>query len=190
MAEMTPIFLLEEDEEPMATQPIKLSNDESQYSILNSTPDHHHESNNPDSINQLMTSQLEQRSNKGTKTVFHPPTPTTSMISDDEEQSNPTLINGNLYQYTSQIPQRRNHPKQLCQQLQPVPDMPESPLPGDQGQRDFFRPYDLLNPSKSASYNSFPNISTVAAGMQNLTLHPHPEPNEWVTPCLVLPKII
>ena len=40
MAEMTTTFLIEEDEEPMATEPIYLSSDESEYSTPNTTPDH------------------------------------------------------------------------------------------------------------------------------------------------------
>ena len=117
----------------------------------------------------------------GTETIFYPPTPNTSMISDDEEQSNLTPIFRNSEQHTSQIPQRRNHPIQLCKHLQPVPDTPESPNPEDQSPRDNFRPYDLPNPSTSASFNNHLNISTVADGLQNLTLHAHPQHNEWVT---------
>ena len=52
MAEMTPIFLLEV-KEPVATEPIKISSDEIEYSTPNSTSDHHHENLYPDSINQL-----------------------------------------------------------------------------------------------------------------------------------------
>ena len=33
-----------------------------------------------------------------------------------------------------------------------------------------------------------PNITTVADGLRNLTLHPHPQRNEWVTGCLVCGK--
>ena len=83
MVGLTPIFLLEEDEEPMATETINLSTDESDYSTPNTSPDYHHESIYPDSINKLIASQLEQRSNMGTKTVFHPPTPNTSLMSDN-----------------------------------------------------------------------------------------------------------
>ena len=100
---MTPIFLLEQDEEAMATDPIYLSSDESEYSTTNTSPDYHHESIYPDSVNQLIASQLEQRSNMGTKTVFQPPIPKTSLISDDEEQSNLTPIIGNPEQYKSPI---------------------------------------------------------------------------------------
>ena len=95
MAKITPIFLLEEDEEPMAMEPIYLSNDENEYSAPNTTPYHQHESISDDSINQLIASQLEQRPNMGTDTVFYPPTRSTFMISDDEEQSNLTPLIGN-----------------------------------------------------------------------------------------------
>ena len=192
MAKTTLIFLLEEDEEPTAREPIYLSSDESEYSTPITSPDHHHESIYPDSINQLIASQLEQRSNMGTETVFYPPTPNTSLISEDEEQSNLTPIIENPEHYTPQIPQRRKQPIQLYELLQPVPDTPESPPLEDQGPRDMFRTYNLPNPSKSASYAKppppSPNISTVANGLQNLTLHPHPVRNEWVTGCLVCGK--
>ena len=125
MADMTPIFLIEEDEEPMATEPIHLLNDESEYSTPNTTPDRHEECTYIDSIIQLKASQLEKRSNMGTETVFYPPTPKTSMISDDEEQSNLTPIIGSTEQYPSPIPKRRNHPIQLCQHVQPITDTSE-----------------------------------------------------------------
>ena len=117
MAGMTPVILLDEDDEPMVTEPIYLLSDESEYSTPNTTPVHHHESIYPDSINQQVASQLEQRPNMGTETVFCPPTPNTSMISDDKEQSNLTPIIGHPGQYTSQMAQRRNPPKRFCQHL-------------------------------------------------------------------------
>ena len=95
MAKITPIFLLEEDQEPMAMEPKNLSSDESDYPTPNTTPDCHHESIYLDSINQLIASQLEQLSNMGPETVFYPPNPNTSMISDDEEQTTLTPIIGN-----------------------------------------------------------------------------------------------
>ena len=106
----------------MATEPIYLSSDESEYSTPNTTPDHQLECTYPDAINQLIASQLEQRSNTGHRAVFYLPTPNMSMISDDEYQMNPTPIIGNPEQYTPQIPPRRNHPIQLCQHVQPIPD--------------------------------------------------------------------
>ena len=185
---MTPIFLLEEDVEPIAAEPIYLSTVESEYSTPNTTSDHHHESIYLDSINQVIASQLEKRSNTGTETVFYPTTPNTSMISDDEEQSNLTSIIGKPEQYTWQSPQGRNYPIQFCQHLQPVPDTPKSPPTEDQGQSDIFPAYDLPNPSTSASFDNLPNISTAADGLQNLTLQHHPQRNEWVTGCLVCRK--
>ena len=124
----------------------------------------------------------------GTDTVFYPPTANTSLISDDEEQSNLTPINGNPEQKTSQIPQRRNHPIQLCQHVQPIPDTPESSPPEDEGPRDIVHSYDILNPTSSTLFNKPLNISTVANGLQNSTLHAQPQRNEWVTGCLVCRK--
>ena len=112
----------------MATEPIHLSSDESEYSTPNTTPDHHHENIYIDSSNQLMASQLEQWSNMGTETVFYQPTPNTSLISDDDEQLNLTPKIGKPEQYTSQNPQRCNHPIQLCQHVQPTPDTPNHHL--------------------------------------------------------------
>ena len=71
MAEKIPIFLLEEDEEPMATEPIYLSSDENENSTPNTNPNHHQESIYPDSINQLITSQLNKSSTMGTETAFY-----------------------------------------------------------------------------------------------------------------------
>ena len=181
MADITTTFRIEEDEEPVATEPIYLSSDESEYSTPNTTPDHQIECAYPDSINQLIASQLEQRSNMGTETIFYPPTPNTSMISDDEDLMNPTPIIGNPEQYTPQIPPRRNHPIQLCQHVQPIPDTPASPTPENSGPSDDFY-------SDNIPLNNPPNIIAIADELRNLTLHPHPQPNEWVTGCLVCGK--
>ena len=140
MADSTITFFIEEDKEPMATEPIYLSSDESDYSTPNTTPDHQLECIYPDSINQLIASQLEQRSNMGTETIFYPPTPNTSMISDDQDPMNPTPIVGNPEQHIPRIPPRRNHPIQFCQHVQPIPDTPESPTPENRGQSDDFSP--------------------------------------------------
>ena len=185
---MTPQFVLSEDDEPMATEPIYLSSDGSEYSNHHSTPDHYPENIYPDSHNtiiQLIAWHLEQRSNNGTATVFCPPTPDTSMISDEDEQHSITPINGDPAQYVSQIPQLRNQPLQLCQQLQPVPDTPESPPPESQGQGNSFGPYDLPKPEPTTPYNSLPDVSAVAAGLQNVTIHTHPEHIQRVTGCLL-----
>ena len=181
MADLTTTFLIEKDEEPMATEPINLSSDESEYSTPNTTPDHQLECTYPDAINQLIASQLEQRSNTGADTVFYQPTPNTPMISDDEYQMNPTPIVGNPEQYTPQIPPRRNHPIQLCQHVQPIPDTPESPTPENRGQSNDFYPDNI-------PLNNPPNIIAVADELRNLTLHPHPQRNELVTSCLVCGK--
>ena len=140
MADRTTTFLIEEDEEPMATEPIYLSSDESEYSTPNKTPNNQLECIYHDTIKQLIASQLEQRSNMGAGTIVYPPTLNTSIISDDEDLMNPTPIIGNPEQYTPQIPTRRNHPIQLCQHVQPIPDTPQSPTPENRGQSDDFYP--------------------------------------------------
>ena len=122
MKDMTTTFLIEEDEEPMATEPIYLSSDESEYSTPSTTPDHQLDCTYPDPINQLIASQLEQRSKMGTEIAFYPPTPNMSMNSDDQDSIDPTPKIGDPEQYTPQIPPRRNHPIQLCQHVQPIPD--------------------------------------------------------------------
>ena len=119
MADMTTTFPIEEDEEPMATEPIYLSSDESEYSTPNTTPAHQLECFYPDSNNRLKASQLEQWSNMGTETVFSPPTPNTSMISDVEDPMNPTLIIGNTEQYTLQVPQKTPTPNTTLQTCAP-----------------------------------------------------------------------
>ena len=178
---MTTTFRIEEDEEPMATEPIYLSSDESEYSTPITTPDHQLECIYPDSITQLIASQLEQRSKMGAETIVYPPTPNTSTISDDEDPMNPTPIIGNPDQYTPQIPPIRHHPIQLCQHVQPIPDTPQSPTPENRGQLDDFYPdiIPLHNP---------PNIVAVADELPNLILHPHSHHNETVTSCLVCGK--
>ena len=106
MADMTTTFLIQEDDEPMATEPIYLSSDESDYSTRDTTPDHQLEFTYSDAINQLIASQLDQRSNTGTETAFYPPTPNMSMKSDDQDSIDPTPIIGKPEQYTPQIPPR------------------------------------------------------------------------------------
>ena len=69
--------------------------------------------------------------------------------------------------------------------MQPLQDAPQSRPPEDQGQKDIFVPTTYLTQRQRASHNDSPNISTVARGLQNLTLHPHAERNLWVTGCLV-----
>ena len=178
MADMTSTFLIEEDEEPMAMELIYLSSHESEYSTPNTTPDHQLECTYPDAINQLIASQLEQRSNTGTETALYPPTPNMSMNSDNQDSMDPTPIIGNPEQYTPQIPPRRNHPIQICQHVQPIPDTPESPTPENRGHSDNTYPDDIPNPPPSILLNNPPNVLSVADGLQNLTLHRHPQRNE------------
>ena len=151
---MTTTFRIKEDEEPMATEPIYLSSDESEYSTPNTTPDHQLECIYPDSINQLIASQLEQRSNMGAETTIYPPTPNTSTISDDDDPMNPTPIIGNPDQNTLQIPPRRYHPIQLCQHVQPIPDTPQSPTPENRGQSDDFYPDNIPLHNPPPQYRS------------------------------------
>ena len=124
---------------------------------------------------------MEKPSSTGTETVSYPATPNISLISDDEYQMNPFPTVGNLEQYLPQIPPRRNHPIQLCQYVQPIPDTPESLTAENRGPPDEFYPgkIPLNNPL---------NIIAVADELRNLTLHPHPQRNEWVTSCLVCGK--
>ena len=103
------------------------------------------------------------------------------MISDDEYQMNPTPKVGNRKQYKSQIPSRRNHPIQLCQHMQTIPDTPESPTPENRGRSDYLYPDNI-------PLNNPPNIIAVADELRNLTLHPHPQRNELLTSCLVCSK--
>ena len=101
-----------------------------------------------------------------------------------------TPIFGNPAQFLPYTPNRYPIPLQLCQQRTRIPDAPESPTPENRGQSDIFRPYDIPNEPSSTILNNPPppNITTVADGLRNMTLHPHPQRNEWVTGCLVCGK--
>ena len=139
-------------------------------------------------ITQLTAAKNEQISSSGNFALQYPTTPPTSVISDDDNDEVPNPIIGNPAQFLHYTPNRHPNPLQLCQQITPVPDTPESPTPENRGQSDIFRPYDIPNPSSSTLSNNPLNISTVADGLQNLTSHPHPQRNEWVTGCLVCGK--
>ena len=65
--------------------------------------------------------------------------------------------------------------------MQPIPDTPESPTPENRERSDDFYP-------DTIPLNNPPNITAVADELRNLTLHPHPQRNEWVTSCLVCGK--
>ena len=124
----------------------------------------------------------------GTSALQYPTTPPTSLISDDENDDLLTPIVGNPAQFYN--PNRHPILLQLCQQITPIPDTPESPTPENRGQSDIFRPYDIPSQTSSTLINNPPppNLTTVADGLRNLTLHPHPQRNEWVTGCLVCGK--
>ena len=118
----------------------------------------------------------------------YPPTLPTSLISDDDNDEVFIPIIGNPAQLVPYTLKRRPHPLHLTQQMTPITDTPECPTPEKIEQSDIFRPHDLPdNPSTSASYDNPPppNISRVANGLQNMTLHPHPARSEWVTGCFV-----
>ena len=126
----------------------------------------------------------------GTSAPQYPITPTTSLISDDEDDDMLTPITGNPAQFLPYTPNRHPIPIQLCQQITPIPDTPESPTPENRGQSDNFRPDEIPNEPSPTILNNPPPpiITTVTDGLQNLTLHPHPQRNEWVTGCLVCGK--
>ena len=97
----------------------------------------------------------------------------------------PTPISGNPAQFLPYSPNRHPIFLQSCQQRTPIRDTSESPTPENRGQSDIFHPYNIPNPSSANLPNKPLNILTVANRLQKLTLHPHPQPNEWVTGCLV-----
>ena len=175
----------------METQPIYLSSDESEIDPLCSSPIPQLPNNAPDTysaITQLIAAQHEQMSLSGTSAPQYPTTPPTSLISDDENDEMLTSIIGNPAQFSPYTPHRHPIPLQLCQQITPIPDTPETPTPENRGQSDTFRPYDFPNEPSSTILNNPPNITTVADGLRNLTWHPHPQRNKWVTGCLVCGK--
>ena len=99
-----------------------------------------------------------------------------------------TPLIGNPAQLLPCTPNCHPNPLQLRQQITPISDTPEAPTPENRGQSDIFRPYDIRNPLSSTLFNNPLNIPPVADGLQNLTLHPHPQRNDWVTGCLVCGK--
>ena len=175
----------------METQPIYLSSDEKAIASPCSSPISQLPNNVPDTcsaITQLIAAQHEQMSSSGNSALQYPTTPTTSLISDDDNDEVLTPINGNPAQFPPYTPNRHPIFLQSSQQITPIPDTPECPTPENRGQSDIFRPYDIPTTSSSTLFHNSPNISTVANGLQNLTLLPHPQRNEWVTGCLVCKK--
>ena len=89
-----------------------------------------------------------------------------------------TPIIGNPAQFLPYTPTRQPIPVQLCQKRTPSPE--------NRGHSDHVRPDDIPNQPSSIPLNNLPppNITTVADGLRNMTLQPHPQRNEWVTGCL------
>ena len=176
----------------METQPIYLSSDESEIDSLRLSPILQLPNNVPDkysAITQLIAAQHEQMSLSGTSASQYPTTSPTSLISDDENDDMFTPIIGNPAQFFPHTPNRLPIPIQLCQQTTPIPQTPESPTPENRGKSDNFRPDDLPNNQPSSiPLNNPTNITTVSDGLRNMTLHPHPQRNEWVTGWLVCGK--
>ena len=183
MDEINSQFIFNEDQE-METQPIYLSSDESENDSLCSSPFPQLPNNVPDTysaITQLIAAHHEQMSLSGTSALQCPTTPPTSLISDDENDEMLTPIIGNPAQFLPYTQNRHPIPIQLCQQITPIPETPQSPTPENRGQSDDFYPNNipLHNP---------PNIAAVVDELRNLTLHPHPHRNDTVTSCLVCGK--
>ena len=159
MAEINSQFDFNEDQE-METQPIYLSSDESEIDSPPSSPIPQLPNNVPDTysaITQIIAAHHEQMSLSGTSALQYPTTPPTSLISDDENDEVLTPITGNPAQFFPYTPNRHPIPIQLCQQIAPIPDTPESPTPENHGQSDLFRPYDIPNqPSSSLLHNPPP----------------------------------
>ena len=137
-------FILDEDIE-METQPTYLSSNESENATPCSSPGYQLRNNVPDThgaIMQLILSQQELMSYSGKLALKYPPTPPTSLISDENDDEVFTPPIGNPTQNVPYIPKRRPrpHPLQLCQEPTPIPDTPESPTPENRGQPDLFRP--------------------------------------------------
>ena len=191
MAETNSQFNFDENQ-AMETQPIFPSSDESEIDSPCSSPIPQLTNNVPDTysaITPLIAAHHEQMPLSGTSAPQNPITPPTSLISDDEDDDMLTPITGNHAQFLPYTPNRHPIPIQLCQQITPIPDTLESPAPENRGQPDIFRPRDITNePSPTILNNPPPIITTVTDGLQNLTLHPHPQRNEWVTGCLVCGK--
>ena len=178
-------FTIDEDQEmETETQPIYLSSDESENESPPSSPLPPLPNNTPDknsAITQLIAAQHEQMSLSGNSAPQCPTTPPTSLISDDEDKEMLTPTSGDRAQFLSYTPNRHPIPVHSCQQTTPIPDTPESPTPENRGRPDDFYPDNI-------PLNNPPNIIAVADELRNLTLHPHPQRNEWVTGCLVCGK--
>ena len=173
-ADMTTTFSMDEDEQPMATEPIYLSSDESEINSPPSSPVPQPPDNVPDiysAITQLIAAQREQMSLPGISAPQCPITPPTSLISDDNDIEMLTPIGGNRAQFLTYTRDSRS-----------IPETPESPTPENRGHTD-----DILQPSL-IPLNNPPNIITLADGLRDMTLHPHRQCNERETGCSVCCK--
>ena len=151
MAEINSQFIFNEDPE-LETQPIFLSSDESEIDSPCPSPIPQLPNNVPDTYNaitQLIAAQHEQMSLSGISALQYPITPPTSLISDDENDEMLTLIIGNPAQFLPYTPNRHSIPLQLCQQIIPIPDTPQSLTPKNRGQSNNFRPDDIPNQPSS-----------------------------------------
>ena len=176
---MTTTFRIEEDEEPMATEPIYLSSDESENDPPPSSPLPQLPNNTPDkysAITQLIAAQHEQMSLSGISAPQCPITPPTSLISDDEDIEMLTPIRANRAQFVTYTRDHRS-----------IPETPESPTPENRGHSDHFHTEDIFQPPL-IPLNNPPNIITLADGLRDMTLHPNRQCNERETGCLVCGK--
>ena len=145
------------DAQEMETQPIFLSSDESKIDSPSSSPIQQLPNNDPETysaITQLIAAQHEQMSLSGTSALQCPTIPSTSLISDDENGDMLTPITGNLAQFLPYTPNPHSIPNQLCQQITPIPDTPESSTPENRAQSDTFRPDDIPNQPSSIPLNN------------------------------------
>ena len=160
MAEINSQFNFDEDQE-MKSQPFYLSSDESEIDSLHPSPIPQLPNNTPDpysAITQLISAHYEQMSLSGTYAPQYPITPPTSLIFDDEDDDMLTPKTGNPAQFVPYTPNRQPIPIQLCQQIIPIPDTPESPTPENCGQSDNFRPDEITNePSPTIPNNPPPH---------------------------------
>ena len=184
MAEINSQFNFNEDQE-MEAQPIFLSSDESEIDSPSSSPIQQLPNNVPDThsaITQLTAAQHEQMSLSGTSALQRPTTRPTSLVSDDKNGDMLTPITGNLAHFLPYTPNRHAIPIQLCQQITPISDPRKSWAIRQFSSRWYSQPT-VINPIKQP-----PKITTVADELRNLTLHPHPQRNEWVIGCLICGK--
>ena len=156
MVEINSQFNFDENQE-METQPIFLSSDESEIDSPCSLPIPQLPNNVPDpysALTQLISEHHEQMSLCGTSAPQYPITPPT--ISDDENDDMLTPITGNPAQFFPYTPNNHPIPIQLCQQITPIPDTPESPTPENRGQSDNFRPDQIPNEPSPTILNNPP----------------------------------